>query len=188
MPVDVLFSVVALACQGFGIWLFGTSAADKLGDFPRFAAALGAYQLLPQPLTKIAAAAIVVLELAAAIVLLAIVLVPVGANTLGLIAPLLLISYAIAMAANLMRGRRSIDCGCGGMPMPLSRSLVVRNLLISTMLIWSLSPKVVTDELTASAWLPLLALASAAGLSFVYLIFNQLLANRAVHQRLWLPR
>lgn len=38
--------------------------------------------------------------------------------------------YALAMAFNLMRGRRP-DCGCGGGPLPLSWWLVARNVALA---------------------------------------------------------
>jgi hypothetical protein len=39
----------------------------------------------------------------------------------------LILLYAAAMAVNLLRGRRQIDCGCGGEVHPLSWMLVLRN-------------------------------------------------------------
>ena len=45
----------------------------------------------------------------------------------------LLAIYAGAIAINLARGRRQIDCGCGGDAHPLSWALVVRNAVLAAM-------------------------------------------------------
>ncbi len=199
MPVDALNAVLAMACGCFGAWLFGVAAGHKLTDFRRFSATLSAYQLAPQAVTPALAGLVVGLELVAAITLLMVFLVPIVlpgyegalfARPAALLAPLLLLGYAIAMAVNLLRGRRSIDCGCGGAPMPLSKTLVLRNLLLGSALIWALL--LVPANAFAQAglqgsggWLLLLVVSGSLVLCFIYLIVNQLLANRAVHERLW---
>ena len=43
----------------------------------------------------------------------------------------LLLAYAAVMAINLVRGRRFIDCGCGGAAQPLSLGLVLRNVVLA---------------------------------------------------------
>ena len=43
----------------------------------------------------------------------------------------LLVLYAVAMAINLWRGKRNIDCGCGGDGQSLSWALVLRNAVLA---------------------------------------------------------
>ncbi|WP_289141256.1 MauE/DoxX family redox-associated membrane protein [uncultured Brevibacillus sp.] len=51
---------------------------------------------------------------------------------------LLLILYSVAIAINLLRGRRDISCGCGGVAgnHPISWLLVLRNLLLMFVCGW----------------------------------------------------
>ena len=39
--------------------------------------------------------------------------------------------YAVAIAINMVRGRREIDCGCSLQSRPIGRWMVVRNLLLA---------------------------------------------------------
>jgi hypothetical protein len=103
-----------------------SAAAHKLRDPARFRAALAGYALLPVRALRPAAAALVGLELALGGLLLA--PGPGAGPALGSAA--LLALYAGAIAANLARGRRAIDCGCGARPQPLGAGLVLRNALL----------------------------------------------------------
>src|SRR2546425_10159919 len=86
------------------------AAGHKLRDRDRFRATLAEYRLLPAGLVPLAAALVVAVEVAAAGAL----LVP-GARAAGLVAAAaLLVLYGAAIAINLARGRRDIDCGCAG--------------------------------------------------------------------------
>lgn len=207
MPVHGLSLVVAMSLGCFGAWLFLSAATQKISDFPRFRATFAAYKLVPQSLSDVVAGTVVILELIAAMVLLLVSLVPLLVPSAGsilnfevgflsvfstsLLAPVLILSYAGAMAINLWRGRRSIDCGCGGTPMPLSKSLVARNLILGVGLVWALlniagnSFESGAKPLVGSAAL-LVVFCSSLVLCFVYLIVNQLLANRALHEQLWM--
>jgi hypothetical protein len=104
--------------------LFGVAAAHKLANLAVFRAALAAYRLLPARLVTSGAFALVAAELAAAILCL------VGrGRAAGGAAAGLLILYAAAIAINLARGRRDIDCGCHGPSarQPIGAWLVARN-------------------------------------------------------------
>jgi hypothetical protein len=79
-------------------------------DFARFAATVADYRLLPRALATPAAALIVLAELTIAAGL----LFAVGTATCALAGAALLTLYLGAIAINLARGRRSIDCGCLG--------------------------------------------------------------------------
>ena len=103
--------------------VFAIAAAHKLRDRDGFLRQLAAYQLLPQPVL-----------LGVVIGLLALECMTVAGVTWGATRPLgmalaalLLTLYASAMAINLGRGRRDIDCGCGGHAQRLDWLLVGRN-------------------------------------------------------------
>jgi uncharacterized membrane protein len=120
-PVAVGTIVGALALVMFA------AAWHKFSEPEEFVGALAAYGLLPEAAVWPVGRVLPVIE----VVLGAGVLVPVTRPmaTLGLAALVLL--YAVAIAINLARGRRSIDCGCGGAAHPLSWGLVARNLVIA---------------------------------------------------------
>ena len=88
--------------------LFAGAVQHKLRDPRHFTATLAEYRLLPARLAPAAAVCVILAELG---ILLALVLRPAwgaaaGAALLGL--------YGAAIGVNLARGRRHIDCGCGG--------------------------------------------------------------------------
>jgi len=103
--------------------LFVRAAIHKIGDRNRFRGILAAYGILPERTLTAAALAIVVLELAAAILLIMPEARPLGAT----LAVALLALYALAMAIALARGHDLMDCGCGESPEPVSWLLVARN-------------------------------------------------------------
>jgi len=108
--------------------LFAAAAVHKLRDRARFRATLAAYRLGPERLAGFASGAVVVAELAVAAGL-----VSSRARTPALAgAGLLLLAYAAAIAVNLWRGRRDIDCGCLGAAgrETLTWWLVGRNLVL----------------------------------------------------------
>lgn len=155
--------------------LFATAAVSKLRNRRDFYAAMLAYQLLPP---RWAMSLADILPWAEAAIATGLILDVNGA--LPAAASLLLI-YALAMAVNLARGRRDLDCGCGGAPQPLNVWLVGRNLLLAeAALAGSLSP---AGSLT---WKPVDALivASAVGvLALVYVSSHRILAKRTGRNR-----
>jgi hypothetical protein len=81
----------------------------------------------------------------------------------------MLFTYSAAIAMNLARGRRDIDCGCGGPggARPLSGGLLARNAALIVLLLLSTLPEgeralVWLDALTATALLVTLVLCYAA--------------------------
>jgi len=60
----------------------------------------------------------------------------------GILAFLLIGAYALAIAINLARGRKDIDCGCSGpaMRQPLQPALLARNLLLAIVALCALLP------------------------------------------------
>jgi Methylamine utilisation protein MauE len=104
------------------------AAWHKLAEPDAFLSAVAAYGLLPSATVTAVARILPGLELALG----AGILLPVTRTfaLMGLVGLFLL--YAMAMAINLARGRRDIDCGCGGKSQPISWVLVVRNLVLCT--------------------------------------------------------
>jgi Methylamine utilisation protein MauE len=130
--------VVQLIGRGALALLFGWSAAHKLRDVDAFRAALEGYDLLP-PLWAVPAGAVLIgseVGLATGLLL------PPVAPVAALGGAALLVLYAGAMAVNLRRGRRDIDCGCGGPAgrQPISAALVGRNIVLAMAAIGSALP------------------------------------------------
>lgn len=114
-----------LALRGALGLLLVSSAVHKLRDPAGFREALAGYALVPTPALAPAAALVVAAELSIGGCL----WLP-GAGALpALAAATLLGVYTSAIALNLARGRRDIDCGCAapGARRPLGTGLVVRN-------------------------------------------------------------
>lgn len=111
--------------------LFGFAALSKLRAFASFRDALAAYRILPDAIATPAAAGLLAAELGAAGLLLH----PVTARAAGLGAAGLLALYGAAIALNLRRGRRDLDCGCAGpgARRPVSEGLVARNALLAAL-------------------------------------------------------
>lgn len=150
-----------------------TASQHKLIDRTRFTAQLKAYALLPAPLAGPAARTLPWLELGAGLAL----VIPATRPAGGLAIALLLMGYALAMFINLQRGRRQIDCGCGGPPQPLSGWLVGRNLVLAACALLLLLPTAARD-LTPTDGFVLLLLTALVSIS--YLAMGQLLSNFAL--------
>ena len=90
--------------------LFASAAVHKLRDPGRFAAVFDSYQLLPLPVRSVAA---MLVPLAESAVAAGVLLGPVRIAA-AVVGSVLLITYALAIAINLLRGRRDLACGCGG--------------------------------------------------------------------------
>jgi hypothetical protein len=142
-PVAIGAVIGALALVVFA------AALHKLAQPDWFAGALSGYRLLPPRAVPVTARALPVAEIALGIgILLPVTRVP---ALFGLAA--LLSLYALAMAINLGRGRRDIDCGCGGAAHPLSWGLAVRNVVLAAAALMAARPMVErsmewTDALT----------------------------------------
>jgi hypothetical protein len=119
--------VVSVSLRCVLALLFAAAAWHKVSDHARFASTLEAYQLLPTWLGKGVAKGLPMLEIAIAVSFLSPVyrLVAIGGAVL-------LVVYSVAIAINLARGRRYIDCGCFGRAarVPLSETLLVRNVVL----------------------------------------------------------
>lgn len=159
-----------------------TTAIHKARDFTAFRAAVTGYALAPE---RFAGAIAVLLASAEAAIGVAL-LVPVslGLREAALVGTASLLAlYAAAIAVNLARGRRDIDCGCAGpnAKQPLSEWLLARNaLLIVAALVClggaSARPLVWIDALTISG--------GVAMLIATWLAAHQLLATAPAIARL----
>ena len=176
----VLTDVVVARAIGAALSVvFLAGAWQKLRDRELFQAALENYQLVPDSWLRPLATALPLLELAAGVLLLV-----AWTRTLGAcLAAVLLLLVTGAVAVNLLRGRRDIDCGCGGLSahvgeQTLSWGLVLRNVLLIGAALASLPDA----ETRALVWIDYL---SAAGTTLallgLYVSANQLMAN---HPRL----
>ncbi len=97
-----------------------------------------------------------------------------GSSQIGaLLAAVLLLLYAAAMAANLIRGRSFIDCGCGGQSESLSWALVARNLALTAILIPT--ARGMTGGLNTSE--TVVAFGAAITVWLLWLVIAQLTAN-----------
>ena len=156
--------------------LFAVAASHKVRDPARFRATLADYRLLPAPFVWPAAMLTIGAELAVAVVLLVS-----SWRALGpLTAAALLCVYAVAMAINLARGRRHLDCGCAGPAhrQPISGGLVVRNALLAATVLVAVRPRPLlwVDVLTVTA--------ATATLAALYASLDRLLAQAPALARL----
>ncbi len=128
-----LFHPLWLAIDLFAALILIRAAIGKARDLAAFEGALDGYRLLPfwsLPAAKVGFPA-------AELFIAASLLIPPLRALAGYAAAGLLVLFALAMAINLVRGRREIDCGCGGPDarQTLSWDLVVRNLVIAAALV-----------------------------------------------------
>jgi Methylamine utilisation protein MauE len=166
--IDPVASVLLRVLLGV---LFASAALAKLRDLRGFATAVAGYRLLPKILAGPAAAGFVAAELALASAL----WLPSLRAAAAIGAASLLTLYAFAVALNLLRGRRDIDCGCGGPfgRQRLSEGLVLRNLGLAAAALACALP--VAPR--ALSWLDAVTLAAAvAAASALYAATEVLLA------------
>jgi uncharacterized membrane protein YphA (DoxX/SURF4 family) len=128
-PVD---PSLALAGRLLGGLVFAAAVGGKIKHRHELAGVVANYRLLPQGLAGLAAWVIVGLESLAALSLISGVWLRAGAA----LAVALLGAFALAIAINLARGRREIDCGCfqSGLRQRLSAALVARNIMLAALL------------------------------------------------------
>jgi hypothetical protein len=124
---------IALAGRLLGGLVFATAVAGKIRHRHELPGVVANYRLLPEGLAATAAWMIVSLECLAALSLLSGLWLAAGAT----LAIVLLGGFALAMAINLARGRREIDCGCFqlGLRQRLSAGLVMRNVALAIFLV-----------------------------------------------------
>jgi uncharacterized membrane protein YphA (DoxX/SURF4 family) len=126
MALDPALSLAATLLLGV---IFAAAAVAKLRAPDQFEDVVRNYRLLPDPLVRPVVHGLPLVELAAAAGL----TLPVTRPLAAAVLVLLLLAFAAAMAVNLRRGRRDIDCGChlGLLKQRISWALVARNLLLA---------------------------------------------------------
>ena len=162
-PIVSWTATLLIAC------LLASAAWHKFSGLAEFRGALSAYRLLPEWAVGSSAVLLVVLEASIALALLF------RLEGASLAAFLLLGTYSAAMLLNLLRGRRWIDCGCGGPGQPISYALLMRNaVLMGLCLLASPAPAAVG---TLGAFT--VAAAALTGL-LLYAAINHVLMLRAM--------
>ncbi len=119
--------ILASVCRAFLATLFATSGLKKVFSVRRFLQVVSSYDILPPPVVKPAAISLIFGEIVIAVVL-TIGLCP---RATAIFAAFLLSLFTIAMATNLIRGRKNLDCGCFGRTgTKIHWALVARNIVI----------------------------------------------------------
>jgi len=159
--------------------LFLVAANHKLRDPGRFRTTLAEYRLLPGPVVPLAAMLVIGVEVVVAIALLA----PARRAPGPGAAAAVLAVYGAAIAVNLARGRRHIDCGCVGPAVrrPISGWLVARNAALAAAALAAVAPVrprplVWVDALTV--------MGATATLAALYASVDRLLAHAPALARL----
>lgn len=165
-------TLAAVICVAAGA-IFIAGAVSKWRERELFAAAMDNYELIPSVLVPSASLLLIVTEFAIGALLLAPVLRPLP--QLAGIALLLIVTGAVTV--NLLRGRSSISCGCGGASsdQTLSWALVARNLCFSALLGWA----AVGTGARELLWLDyLFVLIGGVLIAGLYAAASQLIANQ----------
>jgi hypothetical protein len=158
------------------VLLFASAAATKLLAFRSFTGALADYQVVPRPTVLPVACVLTAIEFCLALGLAA-----AGQRAACAIAGSVLLSlYGVAILANLHRGRRHIDCGCGAERQPIGRWMVVRNFLLAAALLVAALP---VTRRVPSTWDTATIGAGLAALMMLYASFNFLMGGRDSHHR-----
>lgn len=165
-PIFILASALTLAV------LLASAATHKVRAPARFAKQLADYQLLSDSAVRPLARVIPLVEWMVAFAL----LIPASRGGAALAAGGLIALYALAIAINLWRGRRDIDCGCAGpdQAQPLRPLLLLRNsALVGLALLAGVTP--VARDL--GVFDSFVSVAATAVLLLVYAAADGLLAN-----------
>jgi hypothetical protein len=159
--------------------VFAQAAWHKLRDLDAFSASVAAYELVPAPLAPLAATQLAVAEL----LLVGTLVLPPARPAAALGALALLALYSAAIATNLARGRRDLDCGCTGpaLRQPLSGWLLARNAALGVLAVCVAQP-LASRALIAADALPVAG--GALALFALYLAANQLAANAPASREL----
>jgi uncharacterized membrane protein len=112
--------------------IFAASAVMKFVDLNEFRGAVENYRIVPEQIAGIVAIAVPIAEIVGAVGL----VIPNTHRAAAILLSMLLIVFTASIAINLLRGRRSIDCGCFGpaLRQQLSWWLPARNLAMIAML------------------------------------------------------
>jgi len=154
-------------------YIFVVAGLHKWQDIAEFKTTLSNYQVVPESLLSGFTYIVPVLEIVCGVAL----LLPSTSILAAFLAAVLLLMYIFAIAINLIKGRRSIDCGCGGteQKQSISEWLIMRNGLL-LVICYGVTASVLPRELLWFDWIVVLLAAVIGGL--FYNILNQLLVNK----------
>lgn len=177
--LDPVLVTLAAGCVSL---LLGAAAIHKFTNLARFSATLEAYALLPSRLVAIVAMLLPILELGAALALVA----PATRVAGAVAASALMLAYSLAITINLARGRRDLDCGCEtfGRRRPIAPWMLARSALIIGAALIAAAPRSVREMTITDA---LTVVGGLAVLVPLYLAADELLANRDAAQRQQVP-
>lgn len=149
--------------------LFLTACAHKLRAPRAFVAILAEYRMLPAALVRPVAVLVIAAEALTAAGLLA------GRAQAAWAALGLIGAYTAAIGVNLLRGRRDIDCGCGGADgaQHIRPALILRNVLLAGAAVILVLP-VAGRALHPLDWITIVA--GVAGGALLYAAAGRLLA------------
>jgi hypothetical protein len=166
MQLDTVFMWIISLCMA---QLLGVAAWHKFNHMAEFKLVLNGYKILPFTWVSPASRLLMMLESLTAVAL----LLP-GTRLMGaLLAASLMLIYGGAMAINLLRGRRLLDCGChlNSQKQPISWQAVVRNLMFTGTMLLLLLPQSTRVLNFLDGVLIIFGVAIA---SLIYVIFHQL--------------
>jgi hypothetical protein len=158
--------------------LFLAASAHKLRDLPRFRATLADYRVLPGGLVTAGAGLVAAAEAGVALAL----AIPAGRVAGFAGAAALLVAYGVAIALNLARGRRDLDCGCAGPAVrrPISGWLVARNALLAS----TAAAGILPVEPRPLVWVDgLTVLCATAALALLYATFDGVIGQAPAMSR-----
>lgn len=168
-PVITIVSALILS------YVFVLAGLHKWQNLTEFRATLENYQLFPAFLIVPLSFLVPGIEILAGVAL----LVPLTSTSTfaAIVVGALLIFYMLAIAINLLRNRRNIDCGCLGplQRQTLSEWLLVRNAML-LLLVYCVIESSAARRIDWFDWI-VIVLATAVGCLF-YNIGNQLLVNK----------
>ena len=170
MPVlDPIYSLIVTLLVAF---VFAHAATHKVMEYARHVEIVADYQVMPAQFVPLLAPLVIILEYAAA----SLVLLPAIRSMGLLLAAGLLLAYLFSIGLNLLRGRTTIDCGCGwgSQEHSISGWLLIRNLLFVAATALALLP-LANRALHLADWV-FVALASSAVIA-IYYIGDLLIAN-----------
>ena len=158
--LPMLDPVLGLALRSSVALVLLSAAVHKLRDPAAFAAVVADYRLVPRASALVLSRLIILAELMVGATL------PIARGAaVGAFA--LFAMYSAAIAINLRRGRRDLDCGCAGPArrVPIGPSLLVRNAVLIAGSLAALLPSAARDLV----WLDGVTLiASIAALALLY--------------------
>ena len=151
--------------------IFALAAFHAMREWAVFGGIVEQYRIAPRWLARIAARILPPLELAAAAAL----VLPRSSSAGAMLGLILMALFTVAITVNLVRGRVSIDCGCGGASgQQLSSGLVLRNLVVVLGLVvaWMAPPNGAVDSATTIG-----VIGASLALIALYFAANQLMTN-----------